>query len=131
VHFSGQVSRCFIALLYIVTSRRFNFTLLIFFFILHFLSSLSHTVTNFLQRRGGQIGARKRHVAFQNVFGGPRKDSGKSSNLKDLPTQHRKRYCRANSNRDLLQFPLKGAALRFTQPSVKWPPSQLNCPPLL
>ena len=57
------------------------------------------------------------HVARHNVFGGPRKHSRKSSNLKYPPTHHSKRKCRDNLNRDLLQFALEGTALRYTQPS--------------
>jgi len=80
---------------------------------------------NKFETSGGQIGDRGPHVYSCNVFGGPRKHSGKSSNLKYPPTHHGKRKCRANFNRDLLQFALEGTALRHTQPSESGPRDKL------
>jgi len=57
-------------------------------FIIHF--NPSRLFFYVLQSRGGQI-VPTGHVVRHSVFSGPRKHSGKSSNLKYPPTRHNKR----------------------------------------
>ena len=49
-----------------------------------------------------------------SVYSGHRKHSGKPSHLKYPQLITVKVRAEANLNRDLLQFPLKGTALRYT-----------------
>jgi len=63
----------------------------------------------YFESRDGQSAARRPHVARHSVFSGPRKQLGKTLNLK-IPLTYRKCCAGVNLNRELLLFPLKGVA---------------------